>query len=274
MPDSARDEVYLQSAVVVVAAHADDEVIGMSAQLARFGRLCTLIHVTNGAPRNIHFAQKAGFSDNEEYAAARRQEMLNAVGLVGIQPGQCLELDLVDQEAALQIVPLSERLRTMLRQLQPKFIFTHPYEGGHPDHDACAFAVRAAVRGLELDGLVPPVLMEFTSYHLTAKGFEAFAFLPNSKNQVHTTVLTDEERARKQRMYDLYPSQADVLKKFPIGIERHREAPLYDFTKRPHDGTLYYETFPSGMTADRWLELAGMASAELAGQGIAWASRS
>ena len=40
-------------------------------------------------------------------------------------------------------------------------VITHPYEGGHPDHDACAFAARAAVR----HSANKAKLMEFTSYH-------------------------------------------------------------------------------------------------------------
>lgn len=274
MPDSAKDEIYLQSALVVVVAHQDDEVIGMSAQLAKLGRFSTIIHVTNGSPKNPVFAERAGFASAEEYAAARHQEMLHAVALAGVRPEQCIGLGYADQEAALHLPEIAGRLQHLLRQLQPKFVFTHPYEGGHPDHDACSFAVRAALTGLANEGMMPPALMEFTSYHLRNGVFEPFEFLPNSDEPVHTKQLTDVERALKERMYACYPSQAHVLVKFPIGVERHRNAPLYDYTRPPHEGPLYYEQFPSGMTPERWHSLATAALNELAEQGITWATPS
>ena|SRR5579883_3050672 len=274
MPDSAKDEIYLQSALVVVAAHQDDEVIGMSAQLAKLGRFSTLIHVTDGAPMNPIFAERAGFSSRDAYSAARHQEMLKAVALAGMRPDQCLTLGYADQDAALHLVEIAGRLQNLLRQLQPKFVFTHTYEGGHPDHDACSLAVRAALAGLANEGMVPPALMEFTSYHLRDGQHVSFEFLPNSDEPVHTKELNEAERARKQQMYDCYATQARVLAKFPIGIERHRNAPVYDYTKPPHAGQLYYETFPSGMTPGKWCELASAAMRELAEQGITWASPS
>lgn len=275
MPDSAKDEIYLQSALVVVAAHQDDEVIGMSAQLGRLGRFSSLIHITNGAPRNLFFAERAGFATREAYAEARHAELLKAVAYAGVSPSQTFTLDVADQDAALHLVPIARKLQDMLRQLQPKFVFTHPYEGGHPDHDACAFAVRAAIIALEQEeGMAPPALMEFTSYFLRDGRHTPFEFLPNSDEPIHTTTLTDAERTRKQQMYDCYQTQQRVLVKFPIGIERHRNAPVYDFTQRPHEGQLYYETFASGMTPERWQELAGKATEELASQGVRWASPS
>lgn len=60
--------------VAVVGAHPDDETIGAGAQLARLRRL-TLVHVTDGAPRNGRDAAAAGFADPRAYAEARRAEL-------------------------------------------------------------------------------------------------------------------------------------------------------------------------------------------------------
>src|SRR6185437_9724842 len=40
-------------------------------------------------------------------------------------------------------------------------VFTHAYEGGHPDHDAVAFAVHAACRLSD----IPPAIVEMPYYH-------------------------------------------------------------------------------------------------------------
>jgi hypothetical protein len=42
-------------------------------------------------------------------------------------------------------------------------ILTHPYEGGHPDHDSASFAAQSAVVFLPLE--IRPRRAEFTTYH-------------------------------------------------------------------------------------------------------------
>jgi LmbE family N-acetylglucosaminyl deacetylase len=130
----------LGTSLLIVVAHPDDEVIGAGAQLARLGGV-RLLHVTDGAPRNLRDAVAAGFEGWQDYAKARRQELLAALGLVGIAPSQAKALGIPDQAASLQLVELAETLAAELREGGTELVMTHPYEGGHPDHDATAFAV-------------------------------------------------------------------------------------------------------------------------------------
>jgi hypothetical protein len=58
-------------------------------------------------------------------------------------------------------------------------------------------------------------------------------------------------------MTDCFSTQRQVLTSFPIGTERFRLAPHYDFTAPPHDGRLFYENFPWGMTGERFRRLVG-----------------
>src|SRR4051812_36650075 len=82
---------------LIVAAHPDDEVIGLSSRLPLLSRSC-FIHVTDGAPRNLQDAQAHGYSTCEEYAGARRMEFFNSLRLAGIKDAcyRCLEFP--DQE--------------------------------------------------------------------------------------------------------------------------------------------------------------------------------
>jgi len=66
---------------------------------------------------------------------------------------------------------LTCKLVGLIHRLQPTVILTHPYEGGHPDHDACSLAVRAA---LDSSPEADTELWEFTSYHAGAAGVETF----------------------------------------------------------------------------------------------------
>src|SRR4051812_11232063 len=71
--------------MAVVVAHPDDETIGVGALLALFRRLL-LIHVTDGAPRNLHDAQATGFATCGDYAAARRRELVSALRAGNVFP--------------------------------------------------------------------------------------------------------------------------------------------------------------------------------------------
>ena len=142
-------------------------------------------------------------------------------------------------------------------------ILTHPYEGGHPDHDATAFAVHAACRLLRHEGTTPPALVEMTSYHLRAGALTTYEFLPNGEGPVITVRLGMEERFLKRRMVECHATQQQVLDHFPIDIERFRPAPRYDFARPPHPGRLYYEQFDWGLTGARWRALAADALAAL-----------
>ncbi len=116
--------------VVIVSAHPDDEVVGAGAQIPRMD--CTLIHVTDGAPRNRPDAANAGYACLEDYAHARRKELHSAMALAGLGPERASDLGIPDQEASLNMGHIARRLREMLPSLNPDIVMTHPYEGGPP----------------------------------------------------------------------------------------------------------------------------------------------
>src|SRR5438477_644609 len=68
---------------VVVAAHPDDETGSAGGRLASFEDL-TLVHVTDGAPRDGADARRSGFATWQEYRAARAKELDAAVHALGL----------------------------------------------------------------------------------------------------------------------------------------------------------------------------------------------
>lgn len=241
---------------LLLFAHPDDEVIALGARLRRFAD-ARIVHATDGAPQDQQDSRAHGFSSLEAYRQARVSEVRRALLLAGLEaPPECLGIP--DQQAALQLCELTEGIVRILTDFAPRVIFTHPYEGGHPDHDACALAVARAV---DL-ATVAPLVIEAAFYHAGPGGFEAGTFLAPPHPTPHADLcLAPAEVAEKQRLLDCFPSQRDTLRNFPLDYERYRVAPRYDFSRPPHPGRPLYELHPWGMTGPRFLELASQAMA-------------
>jgi N-acetylglucosamine malate deacetylase 2 len=237
---------------LVVAAHPDDEVIGAGAQLASLNPL-QIIFATDGAPRNGHDAGAHGFVSVTDYAQARRREAQAAAALAGLPPSRLRWLGIPDQETSFRLAELSETLHAIFLNTQPDLVLTHAYEGGHPDHDAVAFAVYLACQRL---GTRAPVVVEMTSYYNDHGRFCAGRFLQESSPWSVRAELSPTEQQFKRELFACYKTQTEVLSAFPLDRESFRVAPSYDFTIPPHPGTLYYEMFDWGMSGRKWRELA------------------
>jgi N-acetylglucosamine malate deacetylase 2 len=271
---------------VVVAAHPDDETIGSSALISGLWDVY-VVHVTDGAPRDRRFVPPRAPEGPEAYRAARRKEVTRALALAGVRPDRVLELGGVDQEATSNLADLSWAFRSLLQKLRPGVVIAHAYEGGHPDHDATAFIVRAGARLLSTGGGRVPLLVEMTSYHGDDGGLAWPPLTEGAGSSATCTAchgaadllralgnepedhrpfclaLGPGDRTRKERMLACFETQADLLARFSIGDERFRVAPDYDFSKPPHEGALFYERLGWPMTGERWRQLARLAEAEL-----------
>ena len=248
---------------MVVAAHQDDEVIGVGARLPRLKSDVLIVHVTDGAPRDLKNAIEAGFSIREQYAAARQEEVREALALAGLVADQSITIGCPDQEATLRMVSLTRRMVELFDAYKPEIVVTHSYEGGHTDHDATAFAVQGAWRMLRAAGAKVPAVLEMTSYHLRTGDRTFFEFLPWAEGEVWTVTLTAQERELKREMFRRFRSQWSVVRRFPLQVERFRQAPFYDFTEPPAPGTLDYERFDVAIRGEEWRKYAKDALKEL-----------
>jgi N-acetylglucosamine malate deacetylase 2 len=272
--------------VATVVAHPDDETLGCGALLPRLKGV-TLVHVTDGAPRNMDDGATHGFASPEAYAAARRAELEAAVALAGIGPDALVGLGVPDQGAAFRLPDLARGLAALFRERGVRLVLTHAYEGGHPDHDAVAFAAQAARRllldetreappqtlsplaalaakGERVEASSPEIaVVEMPFYHASPSGWTTQRFIPDPEQPELVIWLDAGQRELKRRMLAAHATQAATLAGFTLDFERFRLAPDYDFTALPNGGDLLYERYDWGLTGARWRTLARAALNEL-----------
>jgi LmbE family N-acetylglucosaminyl deacetylase len=238
--------VPVREPVAVVVAHADDETLWAGAALGRMTE-CRLIHLTDSSPRDGGDARRLGFATREDYAAARAAELDAALVELGATAAR-LGYGVADQEAVEHLDGLIERLTVDCAGVAA--IVTHPYEGGHPDHDAAALAARVVA-----DRLGVPVV-EFACYRLHAGERVWARFEPDPAYPEHSRPLLPDERARIDRALAAHRSQAGVFGDWRPEVERWRAAPRYDFTRPPPGRECLYDGFGWALTSARWRERA------------------
>jgi N-acetylglucosamine malate deacetylase 2 len=216
--------------VAVVVAHPDDEIIGCGGTMARFLDL-TLIHVTDGAADDPAELQRLGFPSRKSYSAARQRELDFALAAACISPGRRLCYGIEDRQAPNQLDVIVERLVSDFMSVD--VVMTHPYEGGHMDHDACARACHLACsRLLELTGRAPTCL-EFTSYYHVGGYVRTGSFWPADRIAETDLVLDPSAVRRRELAFKCFASQSNNLRYFSVRNERFRITPKYDFSEEP-----------------------------------------
>lgn len=221
--------------ILIATAHADDETLGCFSLMRDPAAEVHILHATDSAPRNLRFALRAGFLSRNSYRDARRAEMLAVLDKAGIPASRYHRLEIADQEAFQHC----RQIREFAHALAPDRIYTHAYEGGHPDHDALAFS---------LTGLAN--VWEFPLYHAHGASYVPQSFLHGAAER--TAPLDAAARKTKLDWLREFRSQQHVIGGFPMERELFRPMPAYDFTRPPHPGQLYYELRKLGATWPQW----------------------
>jgi N-acetylglucosamine malate deacetylase 2 len=250
-----------RSALVIVA-HPDDEVIAAGALFTRLPK-AGVICFTDGAPRKSGDARAAGFDNWLDYAAARRQEAEAALALLGRDLAPRQYLGIADQEIIFNLVAAT---RFLIKPLRSGFdyIVTHPYEGGHPDHDAVAFAVHAACALIARSEVRPPIILEAAFYNSAGGDNSTGRFIPDPDAGDSLILPLDSgQQALKRKLIDCHFTQRNILREFQVDHESFRAAPRYHFAAPSHPGSAGYNRFGWPMNDKIWRRYAWGAINEL-----------
>jgi len=236
--------------VTAIVAHPDDELIGMGSRLSRLQNL-TLVYATDGAPSNMRHATALGFDSAEAYSRARYDESRAALAIAGANPVRQKVLEFSDGDTVFHLPALVERVAQAISGAAT--VITHAYEGGHPDHDSCAFAVQLVCSEISARGQERPLRLEFAGYYIHGGQLVTNSFWPAA--DVHEAVvrLSWQERRTKRKAMRAFATQSTIIKKYPPVREAYRRAPIYDFSKPPPPGEWYYDGYNWPLKGKDWL---------------------
>jgi N-acetylglucosamine malate deacetylase 2 len=254
-------ELTRSTRCAIVVAHPGDEIVGAGCLLSKLVEV-KVLHVTDGVAFETENANGSAAAERCVHAKALREECMAALAIAGVPADRVFDLLIPNRRAAFCLFELTKRIASFLQQSGADIVITHPYEGSHPDHDATAFATHAAVRLIRENGFKPPVLFEMALHPDVARQTRVTQFLPGAEEETTTLVLDKRARKLKEQMFVALETEPDVSSS-PIGSEKFRRPPEYDFLLPPQPDELYYADLGWAPHGDEWQALAAKALAEL-----------
>ena len=220
--------------ILVLVPHPDDEVVAAAASLGRAkqqGAALFALYLTDGClSRETMWPWRR--ADHAAAVARRRAEAERAAALLGLAP-----VGWGDRPARFlwrEMSAVHAEIKAAIAAHKPDQIWAPAYEGGNPDHDALNALGQAFVDELNV--------LEFAEYNYCGGKARAQEFpYPNGTETI--VELTTAERQTKRALLRVYASEQNNLGYVGIDRECFRPLAVYDYSRPPHPGTLWYARF-------------------------------
>lgn len=232
--DAEAGRLMQSKRILVLVPHPDDEIVACAAAIGRAkaeGGQVFALYLTHGCiARDTLWPWRR--RDYDMLVARRRAEAEMVAAFLGItpvgwslRPARHLWRDLAavyrEAEAAIAHYGIDE-------------VWLPAYEGGNADHDGLN------ALGVFLKRHV--TVIEFAEYNYAGRKTHSQAFpFPNGTETI--LILTPDEQYRKRAALALYPSEKLNLSYVKSVQEACRPLANYDYSKPPHEGTLWYARF-------------------------------
>lgn len=220
--------------ILLLVPHPDDEVVGCCAAIGRAraaGANVSALYLTNGVP-----ARDALWPWDRKYHAervARRwREAEAAADVLGLQVLE--RRNLSSRSLRYHIGDSLRAVRAAIHQSNAQAIWVPAYEGGHADHDVANF-----IASLLQD---QTSVWEFAEYNNAGGRTNSQTFCQPAQLE-QTLELSPEEVALKRKALALYASERNNLAHIRTEHERFRPLSDYDYSRPPHEGSLFYARF-------------------------------
>jgi LmbE family N-acetylglucosaminyl deacetylase len=220
--------------LLILVPHPDDEVVGCAALIGRAraagANVFTLL-LTTGIPSVEHLWpwDRANYRDRivlrmNEYDRSLAQLDVEDAGRLAI-PSRTLK-DHMPEAYGL--------IRDALESVRPDMLWAPAYEGGHQDHDTANFL--ASLFRDRAD------VWEFAEYTYWG-GKVRCNWFPETARTTVAIQLSDEERAAKRALLDVYCSERGNLGYVECDGEVVRPMPVHDYAQPSHPPPLFYQRF-------------------------------
>ena len=230
---------------LVIVAHPDDEAVACGALLQRM-REPHVLFCTDGGPLDPYFWGRYG--SREAYSLLRQKEARLALKAVGVENFEFLKTRsgelIIDQQLFQHLPEAIDAVSHAVNRIRPDALLTIAYEGGHPDHDSCNFITSVTARALSLPAWEMPIEPLFKKVERKWQ-----TFLSPAEAAILLRPTSDEVE-RKRHALQAYASQGNFDSIAALD-ETFRPLPAYDYTRRPHQDILNYESWQWTMTGDQ-----------------------
>ncbi|WP_106496642.1 PIG-L deacetylase family protein [Lentibacillus sp. Marseille-P4043] len=223
--------------ILVIAAHPDDEVLGVGTTLHRHrknGDNVAVTYVTNGAGgKGSTWKFKTEVTKN--IAAIRYKEGVQALSLINIPRKNVFCLGYPDLGMHRYIKDIATDVHMLIEKLNPQKIYVHCIEGGHGDHDMTSFIVKSVCSKLGFHNVFE--WAEYNKRQVIGTKEINFKYSRTTNSKETIINISNEERSLKKRMLAYHESQG-VVEHYMMG-EAIRQANVSDLEKELFEYSRY-----------------------------------